>query len=46
MAGWLADGTVKWRETIYEGLESAPGAFMGLFTGENLGKMIVRLGDA
>ena len=40
---WLADGTVKSRETIVDGLESAPDAFLGLFKGENIGKMLVRL---
>ena len=43
MGAWVADGTVKSRETIVEGLESAPDAFLGLFKGENIGKMLVRL---
>jgi len=43
MGGWVADGTVKSRETIIEGLENAPDAFLGLFKGENTGKMLVRL---
>ena len=43
MAGWIASGDVKWRETVYEGIERAPDAFLGLFSGENLGKMVVRL---
>jgi len=43
MAPWVASGTVKSRETIVEGLESAPDAFLGLFKGENTGKMLVRL---
>jgi NADPH-dependent curcumin reductase CurA len=45
MAKWIADGKIKWRETVVEGLENAPGAFIGLFKGENFGKMIVKLGD-
>jgi NADPH-dependent curcumin reductase CurA len=34
---------VKYRETIVEGIEQAPGALIGLFTGQNTGKMLVRL---
>ncbi|MEZ5559879.1 MAG: NADP-dependent oxidoreductase [Pseudomonadales bacterium] len=43
MAGWIAAGQVKYRETIYEGIERAPDAFIGLFTGANVGKMVVNL---
>ncbi|MEV0249322.1 NADP-dependent oxidoreductase [Nocardia sp. NPDC050712] len=43
-AGWLADGTVRTRETVYEGLEQAPAAFLGVLSGANTGKMLVRLG--
>jgi hypothetical protein len=43
MSGWLADGSITYRETVYEGIESAPEAFIGLFTGANVGKMVVRL---
>ena len=43
MAPWLADGTVKSRETVVEGLENTPDAFLGLFSGANTGKMLVRL---
>ena len=43
MAGWLASGEVKSRETIVEGLEQTPDAFLGLFEGANTGKMLVRL---
>lgn len=46
MAHWLRDGKVIYRETIKAGIESAPEAFIGLFTGANLGKMIVQLDDA
>ncbi|HTO39780.1 MAG TPA: NADP-dependent oxidoreductase, partial [Rhizomicrobium sp.] len=44
MAKWVAAGKMKWRETIVDGIENAPKAFMGLFTGENFGKMLVRVG--
>jgi NADPH-dependent curcumin reductase CurA len=43
MAPWLANGTVKSRETVVEGLENTPDAFLGLFSGANTGKMLVRL---
>ena len=43
MAGWIGDGKVKWRETVEEGIENAPAAFLKLFKGENLGKMLVKL---
>ena len=43
MSSWIAQGKVKWRETIEDGIENAPTAFLKLFKGENLGKMLVKL---
>ena len=43
MAGWIASGQVTSRDTVIEGLEKAPEAFLGLFSGANTGKMLVRL---
>jgi NADPH-dependent curcumin reductase CurA len=43
LSGWVADGKIKWRETVEEGIEHAPDAFLKLFKGENLGKMLVKL---
>ena len=43
MGQWLATGAVKAEQTIYEGLASAPDAFIGLFEGKNRGKMVVKL---
>jgi NADPH-dependent curcumin reductase CurA len=43
MGGWIARGQVKGRDTVIEGLERTPEAFLGLFTGANTGKMLVRL---
>lgn len=44
MSGWAKAGKLKWKETIVDGIENAPKAFIGLFAGENMGKMLVRLG--
>ena len=43
LSGWVREGKVKWQETIFEGIEKAPDAFLGLFSGENTGKMLVKL---
>ncbi len=43
MEGWVVGGQIKPKETIYQGIEQAPNAFIGLFTGANMGKMIVNL---
>jgi hypothetical protein len=44
MRGWIEAGTMKRRETIHEGIENAPKAFIGLFQGTNIGKMLVKIG--
>jgi NADPH-dependent curcumin reductase CurA len=43
LAKWLAAGKLKYAETVMEGFENTPQAFIGLFTGENLGKQIVKV---
>jgi NADPH-dependent curcumin reductase CurA len=43
VSGWIRDGQVKYDETVMEGIEQAPAAFEGLFTGRNVGKMLVKL---
>ena len=43
MGGWIATGQVKSRETVVDGLEQTPEAFLGLFSGKNTGKMLVKL---
>jgi NADPH-dependent curcumin reductase CurA len=43
MSGWLREGKIKYREDIVEGLENAPGAFLGLLAGRNFGKLVVRV---
>ena len=44
MTQWIGEGRIKWRETVYDGIENAVDAFVGLFHGDNLGKAVVRLG--
>jgi NADPH-dependent curcumin reductase CurA len=39
----MASGQLKSQETVVDGLEKMPDAFRGLFSGENFGKMLVRL---
>ncbi|HRO57669.1 MAG TPA: NADP-dependent oxidoreductase [Burkholderiaceae bacterium] len=41
---WIAEGKVKYRESIADGLHAAPAAFMGMLTGRNFGKQLVRVG--
>jgi len=43
LSGWVAAGKFKHHETVKQGIENAPAAFLGLFKGENLGKMLVKL---
>jgi len=44
--GWLQEGKLTYRESIAEGVESAPQAFIDLLKGRNMGKQIVQLSDA
>ena len=43
MGGWIASGAVTSRETVRDGIEAMPDAFLGLFSGSNTGKMLVKL---
>ena len=43
LAQGVAQGTIQYRETVTEGLENAPRAFIGLLKGENFGKQVVKL---
>jgi len=45
MGQWVAEGRIKGREDIVDGLENAPQAFMGLLEGANFGKLIIRVAD-
>ncbi len=44
--GWLQEGRLTYRESIAEGVENAPQAFIDLLKGRNTGKQIVQLSDA
>jgi hypothetical protein len=39
---WLSEGKIKYTETVIEGFDKLPEAFLGLFSGSNQGKMLVR----
>ena len=43
MPGWIADGKVKWRVDVAQGLENAPTTLQKLFTGGNTGKLVVQI---
>jgi hypothetical protein len=43
LGGWLAEGKLRYREDVTEGLENAPAAFMGMLRGENRGKALVKI---
>lgn len=45
MAEWVAQGQVRLREDVVDGLEQAPAAFAGLLEGKNFGKLVVRVAD-
>ncbi|MEQ8746859.1 NADP-dependent oxidoreductase [Pyruvatibacter sp.] len=44
MSKWIGEGKIKWEETVEDGIERAPNAFLNLFTGGNMGKMLVKVG--
>jgi len=39
----IADGSIRYREDVVDGLENAPEAFIGMLDGRNFGKLIVRV---
>ena len=43
VGGWLRDGKLQHPETVVEGIDHAPEAFLDLLRGANTGKMVVRL---
>ena len=46
VGGFFLAGKLKNKETVVEGIDNAVGAFIGLFAGENIGKMVVKLGES
>ncbi|WP_043624725.1 NADP-dependent oxidoreductase [Nonomuraea candida] len=43
-SAWIADGSLRYEQTVEEGIERAPAALLGVLSGANTGKMLVRLG--
>lgn len=43
MTQWIQQKKISWKETVADGIENAPEALMGLFSGKNVGKMLVKL---
>lgn len=43
LATWIAEGRLKFTQTIVEGFDRLPEAFLGLFSGQNTGKMLVKV---
>jgi NADPH-dependent curcumin reductase CurA len=46
MGGWLKAGKIRYREEIADGLEQAPGTFIGMLNGNNFGKCVIRIGSS
>ncbi|MEU6661154.1 NADP-dependent oxidoreductase [Streptomyces sp. NPDC046821] len=45
VGGWVRSGELKYRETVVEGIENNLEAFLGVLRGDNIGKMVVKLGE-
>jgi len=45
VAKWLGEERIQYRETVVEGLEHTPAAFLGMLRGENIGKQVVHVAD-
>jgi hypothetical protein len=46
LASWMTSGKLKYRENLNEGFENIPEAFLGLFSGENIGKQLIKVAEA
>jgi NADPH-dependent curcumin reductase CurA len=44
-APWIAEGSLRYREHVVDGLENAPGAFIDLLRGHNFGKLVIRVAE-
>jgi NADPH-dependent curcumin reductase CurA len=45
-SGWIRNGKLVWKESVEQGIENAPTAFLKLFKGEKFGKMLLKLAPA
>ena len=45
MSVWLKEGKIKTKESVTEGIENAATCYLGMFTGENFGKTVLKIGD-
>ncbi|MDD9347985.1 NADP-dependent oxidoreductase [Mumia sp.] len=45
MGDWVAQGKIRYREHVVEGLDNAPDAFVGMLKGTNFGKLLVQVGS-
>ena len=43
MTKWIIEEKIKFKETIYDGIDNAPQAFVDLLNGKNIGKMLVKI---
>jgi NADPH-dependent curcumin reductase CurA len=43
LASWIRDGRLTYREDLHEGIETAPGSIEKLYSGDNAGKLIIRV---
>lgn len=43
VTGWIRENRIVWEETVFEGIARMPDAFLGLFSGANTGKMLVKV---
>jgi NADPH-dependent curcumin reductase CurA len=45
IADWIKDGSIKYKEDVVDGFENAPEAFIGLLTGKNFGKLLIKVSE-
>jgi NADPH-dependent curcumin reductase CurA len=45
ISGWIAEGKIKAREEVVEGLETFPETLLKLFSGENVGKLVIKVSE-
>jgi hypothetical protein len=43
LAGWIRDGSLKYKEDVVDGIENSPSAFIGMLNGANFGKLVVKV---